>query len=133
MEEEKKVNMKELIEKGKSTGTLSNNDIMEALEFADFDIDQIEKLYETLENNGIEVTSYVSDGEFEEIENEVEKLESAEERYRRGSGVAAADNPGNAIGGYARYFPPQRPPFSDTGVSSAHPTSKSTYNEELQT
>jgi len=76
---EGKVDVKELIERGKSKGSLSNNDIMEALEFSDFDIDQIEKLYETLENNGIEVTNYVDANEFQEIENEVERFESAEE------------------------------------------------------
>lgn len=79
MNNEKKVDMRELIEKGKSKGSLSNTDIMEALEFVDYDIDQIEKLYETLENNGIEVTSYINPAEFEEIENEVERFESAEE------------------------------------------------------
>ena len=81
---EGKVDVKELIERGKSKGSLSNNDIMEALEFSDFDIDQIEKLYETLENNGIEVTNYVDANEFQEIENEVERFESAEEMEKLG-------------------------------------------------
>jgi RNA polymerase sigma factor, sigma-70 family len=79
MNNEKKIDMRELIEKGKSEGSLSNSDIMKALEFVDFDIDQIEKIYETLENNGIEVTSYINPAEFEEIESEVERFESAEE------------------------------------------------------
>ncbi len=79
MEGEKKVKVKELIEKGKSSGSLSNNDILEALEFADFDIDQIEKLYETLENNGIEVTAAMGTPEFEDLGEEVETLESAED------------------------------------------------------
>lgn len=79
MDSEKKVDMRELIEKGKSKGSLSNNDIMEALEFVNYDIDQIEKLYETLESNGIEVTSYINPAEFEEIESEVERFESAED------------------------------------------------------
>ena len=77
--ENEKVDVKELVEKGKTKGSLSNNDIMEALEFSDFDIDQLEKLYETLENNGIEVTNYVDANEFQEIESEVERFESAEE------------------------------------------------------
>ena len=58
MEQEKKVfDIKTLIEKGKSKGSLSNSDIMEAIEFADFDIDQIEKIYDQLEASGIEVIS----------------------------------------------------------------------------
>ena len=56
MEQEKKqFDVKALIEKGKAKGSLSNAEIMEALEFADYDIEQIEKLYETLENMGYTV------------------------------------------------------------------------------
>lgn len=76
---EKKVDMNDLIEKGKSKGSLSNCDILEALEEVDYDIEQIEKLYETLESNGIEVTGYLDNPEFADIESEVEQLESAEE------------------------------------------------------
>jgi len=79
MDSEKKVDMRDLIEKGKSKGSLSNNDIMEAIDFTDYDIDQLEKLYETLESNGIEVTSYINTAEFDDIESEVEQLENTEE------------------------------------------------------
>ena len=80
MEQEKKpLDVKALIEKGKAKGSLSNADIMEAIEFADYDIDQIEKIYDQLEANGIEVISYENPAEFEEIETEVEQLESAED------------------------------------------------------
>ena len=79
MNGEKKVEMNDLIERGKSKGSLSNSEIMEALEDVDYDIEQIEKLYETLENMGIEVTGYLDAPEFEEIENEVEQYESAED------------------------------------------------------
>ncbi len=79
MDSEKKVDMRDLIEKGKSKGSLSNNDIMEAIDFTDYDIDQLEKLYETLESNGIEVTSYINTAEFDDIETEVEQLENTEE------------------------------------------------------
>ena len=79
MDSEKKVDMRDLIEKGKSKGSLSNNDIMEAIDFTEYDIDQLEKLYETLESNGIEVTSYINTAEFDDIESEVEQLENTEE------------------------------------------------------
>jgi len=75
----KKLDVKDLIEKGKAKGSLSNSDIMEALEYTEYDIDQIEKIYETLESNGIEVTSYMNPPEFQEIESEVEQLGSAED------------------------------------------------------
>ena len=48
----KKIDVNELIEKGKK-GALSSNDIDEAIEEMDYDMDSIDKLYETLENNGI--------------------------------------------------------------------------------
>ena len=79
MDSEKKVDMRDLIEKGKSKGSLSNNDIMEAIDFTDYDIDQLEKLYETLESNGIEVTSYINTAEFDDIDTDVEQLESTED------------------------------------------------------
>lgn len=94
MEQEKKpLDVKALIEKGKVKGSLSNSDIMEAIEFADYDIDQIEKIYDQLEANGIEVISYENPEEFEEIETEVEQLESAEdmEKMLQQEGLAIDD------------------------------------------
>ena len=79
MDSEKKVDMRDLIEKGKSKGSLSNNDIMEAIDFTEYDIDQLEKLYETLESNGIEVTSYINPAEFEDVEVEANQIENNED------------------------------------------------------
>ena len=79
MNNEKKLDVRELIEKGKTKGSLSSTDIMEALEEIDYDIDQIEKIYETLENNGIEVEGYFDSPDFEGAEGEIEQYESAEE------------------------------------------------------
>ena len=75
---EKGYEIKELIKRGKAKGTLSQGEIMEALEDVDYDIEQIEKLYETLENMGIEITGYMDSPDFD-LENEVAQLESAEE------------------------------------------------------
>ncbi|MBO5274954.1 MAG: RNA polymerase sigma factor RpoD [Clostridia bacterium] len=79
MSEEKKISVNDLIERGKSKGSLSSSEIMEALEDVDYDLEQIEKLYETLEGMGVEVTGYLDTPEFTEIENEVEQFESAED------------------------------------------------------
>ena len=79
MDNEKKVDMQDLIERGKSKGSLTNNDILEAIDFADYDIDQLEKLYDTLESNGIEVTSYINPAEFDDLDVELDQLESAED------------------------------------------------------
>ena len=43
---EKKFEVRDLIEKGKVKGALSNAEIMEAIEEVDYDIEQIEKLYD---------------------------------------------------------------------------------------
>ena len=75
---EKGYEIKELIKRGKAKGTLSQGEIMEALEDVDYDLEQIEKLYETLENMGIEITGYMDAPDFD-LENEVAQLESAEE------------------------------------------------------
>ena len=88
-----KTDIKALIEKGKAKGSLSKSDIMEALEYSDYDIDQIEKIYEMIENNGIEVTNYINPSEFDDIEIEVEQLESAEdmEKMLQQEGLAIDD------------------------------------------
>ena len=79
MNGEKKFEVRELIEKGKAKGSLSNSEILEALEDVDYDIEQIEKLYDTLESMGIEITGYLDTPEFEAIESDVERYESAED------------------------------------------------------
>ena len=76
---EKKFDIRELVEKGKAKGSLSQSEIMEAFEDVDYDIEQVEKLYEVLEGMGIEVTGYLDTPEFQAIENDVERYESAED------------------------------------------------------
>ena len=72
-----KLNMEELIEKGKK-GALSTHDLDAALESAEFDIDTLDKLYETLEDNGIPLPGDISSAEMSEIENEVEHFGAGE-------------------------------------------------------
>ncbi len=59
---------KELIERGKAKGTLSQEEIFDALENVEYDVEQIEKLYSALESAGVEVTSYV-DEDLSHLEN----------------------------------------------------------------
>ena len=66
-----------LIEKGKK-GKLSSSDLDEALEEMNFDVDSIDKLYETLEDNGINFDGDFSKDEMNEIENEVVQFGSGE-------------------------------------------------------
>ena len=76
-ETEEKVNVEELIEKGKK-GALSSRDLDAALETMDFDIDTLDKLYETLEDNGIALPDDISSAELTEIEHEVEHFGAGE-------------------------------------------------------
>ncbi len=74
---EEKISMDELIEKGKK-GALSTTDLDAALETMDYDIDSLDKLYETLEDNGIPLPDDISSAEMSEIEHEVEHFGAGE-------------------------------------------------------
>lgn len=67
------------IKKAKAKGVVSSLEIMEALEGVDVDAEMMEKVYESLEAMGIEVTDSYGDAEdFEDFE-EVETLETSED------------------------------------------------------
>ena len=89
---EKKSSVDTLIEKGKK-GKLSASDLDEAMEEMNFDVDSIDKLYETLEDNGIVFTGELSTEEMNEIESEVEKFGAGEnmERVLEQEGLAIDD------------------------------------------
>jgi RNA polymerase primary sigma factor len=70
MTESKKVAIKELIERGKSKGLLTFKEIMDTLEEVELDSDQIDKIYESIENMGIEVVG--------DIDEELSKIEADE-------------------------------------------------------
>ena len=77
----KPLDVDSLIEKGKK-GKLSPDDLDEAMEEMDFDVDSIDKLYETLEDNGVAFHADISNEEMSEIENEVEKFGAGENMER---------------------------------------------------
>lgn len=52
---EKKTAVIDLMEKGKQKGKLTTKEITDALEELDFDVDQVDKLYESLENLNIDI------------------------------------------------------------------------------
>jgi RNA polymerase primary sigma factor len=63
--------LKELVEKGKSKGMLTYKEIMDAFEEVELEPDQIEKIYETVENMGIDVVG--------DIDAEIQDMQIAEE------------------------------------------------------
>ena len=71
--------LQELIEKGKAKGALLSAEILEAFPDENLEIEAIDKIYEELENNGIEI-SYLDDEPTNlDDEDDVETYESAEE------------------------------------------------------
>ena len=90
---EKQLSVNDLIERGKNQGSLTSSEIMEAFEDEDFDMGQMEQLYETLEGMDIEVDGNLQSAEAEEIENEVGQYESAEkmEKLLAQEGLAIDD------------------------------------------
>ena len=78
-EAEKNAKMDDLIEKGKK-GRLSESDLDAAMEEMDYDIDSLDKLYESLED-GVPMPE-LSGTEMSEIENEVEQFGNSENMQR---------------------------------------------------
>ncbi len=78
--EDKKLVIKELIEQGKKKGKLSAKELMDSLEELDLDSEQIDKLYDTLENLGIEISvdEYLVETP-EEVTPDFEELEEIPE------------------------------------------------------
>ena len=81
-EHKEKNDIQEIIDKAKAKGSISNSEIMVSLGDTDYDLDQIDKLYETLEAMGIDVTEDFDDDEpidlDEDIEADLENFESSE-------------------------------------------------------
>ena len=78
-ETEKKQNLTvdALIEKGKK-GKLSQSDVDAAMEELDFDVEQIDRFYEKLEEHGINLEENISGEELDAIEHEVARFSAAE-------------------------------------------------------
>ena len=90
--EEKKVDVDELIQKGKK-GALSTSDIDEVMEEMNYDMDSLDKLYETLEDHGIPLAGDEDDSDIAEIENEVVRYAKGEsmEKLLEQEGVSIDD------------------------------------------
>ncbi|MFQ9872653.1 MAG: sigma-70 factor domain-containing protein [Oscillospiraceae bacterium] len=90
---DKKSVIKDLIEQGKAKGKVTTKELNDALEELDFDVEQVDKLYDTLDANNIEIIedfAPASDGSFDTMLHENEDLEtvlSAEGISRRSGQV----------------------------------------------
>ena len=75
---EKKAFYKELLEMGKNKGSLSNREIMDVLDEVTLDPEQIEKLYDLLEEQGIEIIEDSAE-DIEDIEQIADQVEQKDE------------------------------------------------------
>ena len=65
----------DLVELGRSKGKLTAQEIMDAMELFDFDPEQMDKLYEQLEQNSIEVVDDFADVDLENLDLNIENPE----------------------------------------------------------
>ncbi len=66
-QQDKKTIIKELTELGKQKGSLTNDEIMEALGEIEFKPEELEKLYDSLEQQGIEINEDIVNIDFDDI------------------------------------------------------------------
>ena len=74
---EKKITIRELIETGKRNGKLTTKEINDAIEESGFDMEQIDKLYETMESHGVEIVDEPDNEAFTLTEDSVDEFESS--------------------------------------------------------
>lgn len=75
--EKKITTIQELVELGKKQGKLTSIEINKFLEEVSFDLEQVEKLYETIDTNNIDILDIVEEEEEVLTEKNVEKFEKS--------------------------------------------------------
>ena len=91
-----KSNIQSLIEKAKNKGTLTNAEIFAALSDTDYDIDEIDKLYEALDSLGIDVNACFDDEALigsaeDELENDLDFERDGMEKTLASEGLMIDD------------------------------------------
>ncbi len=81
-----------LIDKGKAAGKLTTNDIDDAIVKIDLEIDELDKLYETLEQNNIEVIDDLGDAALDSLNFDSDSQKTAQVQQDT-SKNAAMDDP----------------------------------------
>ena len=83
----------ELVEMGRTRGKLTAQEIMNAMEFFDFDPEQMDKLYETLESQNIQVVDDFADVTLEDLDLSLDapETEDTDDSYQADS--VAIDDP----------------------------------------
>ena len=91
---EKKPQIKALIDKGKVSGKLATHDIDNViLEIEGFDVDDIEKLYELIESNSIEIIDDIGDEMLDALSMDIESTKTPDEENPSDAKAMAIDDP----------------------------------------
>lgn len=69
MEKRKRKTIKDLIEEGRVTGRITTTQISDALEDIDYNVEQMDNLYDTLDNNNIEIIDDLGESVIKELSN----------------------------------------------------------------
>ena len=85
---DKRTIVKDILEKGKAAGKLTTKEIFDIMGETDFDPEQLERMYDQLEKEGVEVVEDLVD-DISDIE--INKIEKSNEGDDTGEGQAAAD------------------------------------------
>lgn len=93
MKKYRNAQLNELVELGRTKGKLTAQEIMDAMEQFDFDPEQMDKLYEMLEANGIEVIDDFANVSLEELDFTLETAEPEEQEEAAPADSAAIDDP----------------------------------------
>ena len=89
----KKIQISDLVEMGKAKGRLTTQEIMDALDDLDFDIDQIDKLYELLESHNIEIVDDFADNSLSDLNFVIDAAEQEETPVETGTEGVVIDDP----------------------------------------
>lgn len=92
-QQEKKSLAKELIELGKQKGQLTNQDILDALGEQDLDPEKLEKLYETIEQQGIEIVEDFDDLKIDDIDISIDDNKEDDTPAPSGEQSVTVDDP----------------------------------------
>ncbi len=92
-QQEKKSLAKELIELGKQKGQLTNQDILDALGEQDLDPEKLEKLYETIEQQGIEIVEDFDDLKIDDIDLSIDNNKENDTPAPTGEQSVTVDDP----------------------------------------
>ena len=93
MAQEKRSLFKELVELGKQKGQLTNQDILDAIGEQDFDPEKLEKLYDMIEAQGIEIVEDFDDLKLDDIDITIDDNKDEDNPAPSGEQSITIDDP----------------------------------------